>query len=91
MPLLYGSSLYSNLNTNLSMTGYILDHHLDLEAHHIRLNQFKLINKLDYDYLDEDGNYIGCHVYAYNIVSSLFILELYFNLNLVKVQISFDV
>ena len=31
--------------------------------------QFKLINKLDYDYLDEDGNDIGCHVYAYNIVN----------------------
>ena len=30
--------------------------------------RFKLIEKLERDYQDEDGNYIGCHRYYYNIV-----------------------
>ena len=30
--------------------------------------RFKLIKKLERDYQDEDGNYIGCHRYYYNIV-----------------------
>tara|TARA_B110000259_G_scaffold570_1_gene799 strand:- start:4 stop:168 length:165 start_codon:yes stop_codon:yes gene_type:complete len=31
-------------------------------------HRFKLIEKLERDYQDEDGNYIGCHRYYYNIV-----------------------
>jgi len=31
-------------------------------------HRFKLIEKLERDYQDEVGNYIGCHRYYYNIV-----------------------
>ena len=31
--------------------------------------QFKLIKKVDYDYLDKNGNNIGCHIYTYDVVN----------------------
>ena len=31
--------------------------------------QFKLIKKVDYDYQDKNGNYIGCHIYTYDVVN----------------------
>ena len=34
----------------------------------LRDYRFKLIKKLERDYQDEDGNYIGCYRYYYNIV-----------------------
>jgi len=37
--------------------------------------KFKLIEKLKRDYQDEDGNYIGCHRYYYNIVDGKKILD----------------
>ena len=37
--------------------------------------KFKLIEKLERDYQDEDGNYIGCHRYYYNIVDGKKILD----------------
>ena len=37
--------------------------------------QFKLIEKLERDYQDEDGNNIGCHRYYYNIVDGKKILD----------------
>ena len=36
---------------------------------------FKLIERLERDYQDEDGNYIGCHRYYYNIVDGKKILD----------------
>ena len=31
--------------------------------------QFKLMKKIDYDYQDKNGNYIGCHIYTYDVVN----------------------
>jgi len=31
--------------------------------------KFKLIKKVDYDYQDKNGNYIGCHIYTYDVVN----------------------
>ena len=31
--------------------------------------KFKLIKKIDYDYQDKNGNYIGCHIYTYDVVN----------------------
>jgi hypothetical protein len=33
----------------------------------LKYYRFKLIKKLERDYQDEAGNYIGCHRYYYNI------------------------
>ena len=38
-------------------------------------HRFKLIKKLERDYQDEDGNYIGCYRYYYNIVDGKKILD----------------
>ena len=38
-------------------------------------HRFKLIKKLERDYQDEDGNYIGCRRYYYNIVDGKKILD----------------
>ena len=38
-------------------------------------HRFKLIEKLERDYQDEVGNYIGCHRYYYNIVDGKKILD----------------
>ena len=36
--------------------------------------KFKLIKKIDYDYQDKKGNYIGCHIYTYDVVNGREIL-----------------
>ena len=38
-------------------------------------HRFKLIKKLERHYQDEDGNYIGCRRYYYNIVDGKKILD----------------
>ena len=34
-----------------------------------RTVKFRLIKKVDYDYQDKNGNYIGCHIYTYDVVN----------------------
>jgi hypothetical protein len=31
--------------------------------------KFILIKKIVYDYQDKNGNYIGCHIYTYDVVN----------------------
>ena len=51
------------------------DHDRAYSKYPLQDYRFKLIEKLERDYQDEDGNYIGCHRYYYNIVDGKKILD----------------